>query len=51
VLAVIVRRSAELGLWITKQIVTRLGGEIVVDSTAGRGATFTVLLPLAGPEA
>lgn len=38
-----------LGLWITKQIVTRLGGEIVVDSAPDRGTAFTILLPLAGP--
>lgn len=38
-----------LGLWITRQIVTRLGGEIVVDSTLNQGTAFTVLLPLKGP--
>ena len=38
-----------LGLWISKQIVNQLGGEISVDSAQGRGTTFTVSLPLRGP--
>ena len=36
-----------LGLWITRQIVTAMGGQIGVDSTPGEGAAFTVTLPLA----
>ena len=39
-----------LGLWITRQIVQGLGGSITVDSMPGRGSTFTVELPLKGPE-
>ena len=35
-----------LGLWITRQIVTALEGEIYVESAAGEGSLFTVDLPL-----
>jgi signal transduction histidine kinase len=36
-----------LGLWIVRQIVEALGGSIRVESVAGEGSTFTVLLPKA----
>jgi len=35
-----------LGLWIARQVVAAHDGGIVVDSEPGRGATFTVTLPL-----
>jgi signal transduction histidine kinase len=38
-----------LGLWISREIVTRLGGSIRVDSQLGEGARFTVELPIRLP--
>jgi len=38
-----------LGLSITKAFATMLGGDISVESEAGRGTTFTVRLPAVGP--
>jgi signal transduction histidine kinase len=35
-----------LGLWISRQIVEQMGGQISVRSEPGRGAAFTVALPL-----
>ncbi|WP_169800671.1 ATP-binding protein [Archangium gephyra] len=34
-----------LGLWISRQIVTELGGHIRVESVQGQGSSFTVELP------
>jgi signal transduction histidine kinase len=39
-----------LGLAITRRLVRMMGGEVTVASEAGKGATFTVLLPDAGRE-
>ena len=34
-----------LGLWLVREIVTRLGGSVAVFSQLGEGATFRVSLP------
>jgi signal transduction histidine kinase len=39
-----------LGLAITRKLVRMMGGEVKVASEAGKGATFTVLLPDAGHD-
>jgi signal transduction histidine kinase len=38
-----------LGLWISRQIVEQMGGQITVSSEPGRGAAFSVELPLRPP--
>lgn len=36
-----------LGLWITRQLITRMGGELRVKSKKGEGSAFSVRLPIA----
>jgi len=44
-------RGTGLGLCVTKKIITEHRGEIVIDSEAGRGTTFSLKLPLHKPAA
>ena len=39
-----------LGMSITKNLVSQMGGEIRVESAPGTGSTFTVILPLAAGQ-
>lgn len=43
------RVSNKLGLYVAKLLVEKMGGTIQVESTKGRGSTFTFTLPL-GPK-
>ncbi len=38
-----------LGLAITRHFCRMLGGDVVMDSEAGKGSVFTITLPVAGP--
>ena len=36
-----------LGLWISKQLITRMDGEMTAESKKGEGSTFIVMIPIA----
>lgn len=39
-----------LGLYITRSLINALSGQLTVESTPGKGSTFTVIFPAATPE-
>lgn len=42
--------GAGLGLFLVREMVTLHGGTVNVESKVGNGTTFTVRLPIGGPE-
>jgi len=43
-------KGTGLGLWVSYSIVEKLGGRIGLKSDIGKGATFTVEIPITTPE-
>jgi two-component system NtrC family sensor kinase len=43
-------KGTGLGLWISYNIVEKMGGTITVTSKAGGGSLFTVKIPIVVPE-
>ncbi len=43
-------KGTGLGLAVSYSIIKNLGGDIVVESTVGKGTTFTIKLPISQPE-
>jgi len=41
-----VQREKGLGLWMTKQLCKKMGGDIVVESQVNRGSTFAFYIPV-----
>ncbi|MEO8633353.1 MAG: ATP-binding protein, partial [Chloroflexota bacterium] len=45
-----IEKGTGLGLWVSHGIVQAHGGTLKVRSRAGQGTTFTITLPIAGPQ-
>jgi two-component system NtrC family sensor kinase len=43
-------KGTGLGLWVSYNIIEKMGGTITLDSEVGKGSTFTVQIPLILPE-
>jgi two-component system NtrC family sensor kinase len=43
-------KGTGLGLWVSYNIIEKLGGSITLRSEVGKGSTFTVQLPVVIPE-
>jgi len=43
-------KGTGLGLWVSYDIIAKMGGNISVNSEVGKGTTFTVSLPAVKPE-
>jgi two-component system, NtrC family, sensor kinase len=43
-------KGTGLGLWISYTIIEKLGGSLTLHSQAGKGAEFTITLPIVRPE-
>jgi two-component system NtrC family sensor kinase len=43
-------KGTGLGLWVSYDIIEKMGGKIRLVSEVGKGTTFTVELPIVAPE-
>ncbi|TFG89528.1 MAG: HAMP domain-containing histidine kinase, partial [Syntrophobacterales bacterium] len=43
-------KGTGLGLWVSHNIIEKMGGSITLRSEVGKGSTFTVQLPIITPE-
>ena len=43
-------KGTGLGLWVSYDIIAKMGGNIRINSAVGKGTTFTVVLPAITPE-
>ena len=43
-------KGTGLGLWVSYNLVEKLGGAISLRSELGKGTTFTVQIPIVTPE-